>query len=106
MTAISGIKVIRDKNDTCGVWPFLMVLMPDRISRDDVMKTLWPSPLGVTRLFMHVLPDYAYLGNIVPDALIPNARDFANRLLTISNSLWLDDDRFEKICQSLELAVS
>lgn len=106
LDAISGIKVIRDKNDTCGVWPFLMVLMPDRISRDDVMKTLWPSPLGVTRLFMHVLPDYAYLGNIVPDALIPNARDFANRLLTISNSLWLDDDRFEKICQSLELAVS
>ncbi len=106
LDAISGIKVIRDKNDAQGVWPFLMVLMPDRPSRDEALKSLWPSPLGVTRLFMHALPDYSYLGKIIPDTFIPNARDFANRMLTISNSLWLDDDRFEKICQALELVAS
>ena len=105
LNAISSIKVIRDKNNARGVWPFLMVLMPDRATRDEALKTLWPSPLGVTRLFMHALPDYAYLEKIVPTASVPNARDFANRMLTISNSLWLDDNRFEKICQTLELAV-
>lgn len=106
LDAISGIRVIRDKSDARGVWPFLMVLMPDRTSRDAALKRLWPSPLGVTRLFMHALPDYNYLGKIVPATLAPNARDFANRMLTISNSLWLDEERFEKICQTLELAVS
>ena len=106
LDAISGIRVIRDKSDARGVWPFLMVLMPDRTSRDAALKRLWPSPLGVTRLFMHALPDYNYLGKIVPATRAPNARDFANRMLTISNSLWLDDERFGKICQTLELAVS
>lgn len=105
LDAIAGIKIIRDKNDAHGVWPFLMVLMPDRTSRDEALQSLWPSPLGVTRLFMHALPDYAYLGKIVQDTFIPNARDFAHRMLTISNSPWLDDDRFEKICLSLEMAV-
>ena len=106
LDAISGIRVIRDKSDARGVWPFLMVLMPDRTSRDAALKSLWPSPLGVTRLFMHALPDYAYLEKTVPSVPVPNARDFANRMLTISNSLWLDEERFEKICQTLELAVS
>ncbi len=106
LDTISGIKVIRDKYDVSGVWPFLMVLMPDRMTRDEALQSLWPSPLGITRLFMHALPDYAYLGKIVRDTFIPNARDFANRMLTISNSLWLDDDRFEKICLSLERAVN
>lgn len=105
LDAISGIKVILDKNDAQGVWPFQMVLMPDRATRDKALKTLWPSPLGVTRLFMHALPDYAYLEKIVPATSAPNARDFANRMLTLSNSLWLDDNRFEKICQTLQRAV-
>lgn len=106
LDAISGIKVIRDKNDTCGVWPFLMVLMPDRTSCDKAMKNLWPSPLGVTRLFMHALPDYAYLEKIIPAASVINAQDFAGRMLTISNSLWLDDGRFEEICQTLEKVLA
>lgn len=105
LNAIQGIKVMTDKNRAKGVWPFIMVLMPDTITRDNVMKSLWPSPLGVTRLFMHALPDYGYLDKIVPAASVPNARDFANRTLTISNSLWLDDDRFEKICQTLETFI-
>ena len=75
------------------------------ITPDAALKSLWSSPLGVTRLFMHALPDYNYLGKIVPATHAPNARDFANRMLTISNSLWLDDERFGKICQTLELAV-
>ncbi len=105
LNTIQGIKIITDKTGTEGVWPFLMVLMPDGMARDKVMESLWPSPFGVTRLFMHALPDYAYLERIVPDASIPNARDFASRMLTISNSLWLDDERFEEICQALEKVI-
>ena len=103
---IPGIKVMTDKNGTRGTWPFLMVLMPDETTRDQALKSLWPSPLGVTRLFMHALPDYAWLEKIVPSVALPNARDFASRMLTISNSLWLDELRFEKVCRVLEEVIN
>lgn len=106
LESVSGIKVITDKTSAKGVWPFIMVLMPDKRIRDEALKSLWSSPLGVSRLFMHALPDYAYLEDIVPAVAVPHARDFASRMLTISNSLWLDDDRFENICQALEKAVA
>jgi dTDP-4-amino-4,6-dideoxygalactose transaminase len=56
----------------------------------------------VSRLFIHALPDYAYLADRVPRQDVPNARDFAARTLTISNSPWLDEERFEAICRTLE----
>lgn len=105
LEVIEGIKVIKDKNEAQGVWPFMIVLMPDSKSRDEALKTLWSSSFGVTRLFMHALPDYGYLERIIPAVSVPNARGFASRMLTISNSLWLDDNRFEEICRTLEKVV-
>jgi hypothetical protein len=32
---------------------------------------------------------------------MPHARDFAQRALTISNSAWLDEAAFERICTVL-----
>ncbi|HEX7914495.1 DegT/DnrJ/EryC1/StrS family aminotransferase [Rudaea sp.] len=85
-----------------GTWPFLLVLMPSEAARDAALARLWSTNLGVSRLFIHALPDYAYLADIVPQADVPNARDFAARMLTISNSPWLDDAGFERICRVLE----
>jgi len=102
---IEGIRVFEDGPEEKGVWPFLMILMPDRSSRDKVMTRLWDSPLGVSRLFIHALPDYAYLADRIPQANIPHARDFADRLLTVTNSLWLDETGFETICRVIESAV-
>lgn len=106
LSQINGIHVFEDESEGSGVWPFLMVLMPDSQSRDQVIAQLWNSPLGVTRLFIHVLSDYTYLASIVPQTEIQHARDFAERLLTITNSPWLDEQNFEYICRILESAVS
>jgi hypothetical protein len=62
--------------------------------------------MGVSRLFIHALPDYAYLADVVPAQDVPNARDFAARSMTISNSPWLDDGTFEAICRSLEAVLA
>lgn len=99
---IQGVTVLTDTNGQQGVWPFLMVLMPDARRCKMALDLLWRRTLGVTRLFIHALPDYVFLQNIVSATDVPNARDFASRMLTLSNSLWLHDDDFEDICQILE----
>ena len=107
LAQIAGIQVLQDVGDAHGTWPFLLLLMPSREARDTALAKLWTTNLGVSRLFIHALPDYDYLASIVPKADVPNARDFAARMLTISNSLWLDDEAFERIVATLDsLAIS
>ncbi len=102
---IPGVSVFDDAPGQRGVWPFLLLTVPSEAIRDDALRTLWTAGLGVSRLFIHALPDYAYLRDIVPDTALPNARNFAARSLTITNSPWLDDTTFEAICSELERAV-
>ncbi|HEY8682198.1 MAG TPA: DegT/DnrJ/EryC1/StrS family aminotransferase [Rhodanobacter sp.] len=102
---IRGIEVLDDPADANGTWPFLLLLLPDQRRRDIALAELWQAGLGVSRLFIHALPDYDYLRDIVPAQAVPNARDFAARSLTISNSPWLNDDDFETICGTLETAL-
>ena len=52
----------------------------------------------MSRLFIHALPDYPYLTALLEARDVPNARDFAARTLTISNSPWLRNADFERIC--------
>jgi perosamine synthetase len=97
LSAIVGVHVFADEAGDAGTWPFFMVLMPDTAARDAALDRLWRTGVGVSRLFIHALPDYAYLDPMHGED-VPNARDFAARTLTISNSLWLDDETFEGIC--------
>jgi perosamine synthetase len=103
---IDGIEVLDDPLGAQGTWPFLLLLLPDQQRRDATLAQLWPSGMGVSRLFIDALPDYAYLAHIVPAQDVPNARDFAARSLTISNSPWLDDEAFETICRTLEAVLA
>ena len=82
---------------TTASWPFLLLLMPDARRADAALARLWTAGLGVSRLFAHALPGYAYLADRVPRTPMPQAADFAARALTISNSAWLDDAAFERI---------
>lgn len=100
---IDGVVVIDDAADAHGTWPFLIVQMRSEAARDAALKRLWSAGVGVSRLFIHALPDYNYLSGIVAAQDVPNARAFAATTLTISNSLWLGDDDFEAICRVLEL---
>lgn len=103
---IEGIEVLEDPAGAEGTWPFLLLLLPDQTRRDAALGQLWQAGMGVSRLYIDALPDYAYLAGVVPAQDVPNARDFAARTLSISNSLWVDDDDFEAICRTLEKIVS
>ena len=103
---ISGISFMDDKAGDSGTWPYFLVLMPSQKVRDLALSKLWVSGLGVGRLFIHALPDYDFLKTILNHANTPNARDFASRTLTISNSHWLSDRQFIYICSVLEQSVT
>ena len=101
---IAGIQVMDDPADAHGTWPYFLLLLPDEKRRDAALAQLWQTGRGVSRLFIHALPDYAYLTGVVPPQPMPHARDFAARSLSISNSPWLTDEDFESICRVLEMA--
>ncbi len=102
LAAIPGVTVWDDPPGACGTWPFFMLMLPDRQRRDSALDQLWRSGLGVSRLFIHALPDYDYLSGIVPASNVPNARDTAARSLTIGNSRWLTNDDMDRICHVLD----
>ena len=102
LAQLPGVAVLDDAaTDAQGTWPFLLVRLADEGRRDAALRRLWGAGLGVSRLFIHALPDYAYLTGIVAACDVPNARAFAATTLTISNSPWLDDEAFEAICAVL-----
>ena len=101
-----GVGVADDSPGAEGVWPFFMLRLRDEATRDAALRELWTGALGVSRLFIHALPDYAYLQPFVGEHDVPNARAFAAGTLTVSNSPWLDDAAFEIICTTLEQTLS
>lgn len=99
---LPGVRVLEPTPETEASWPFLLLQLPSAARCEAVLAELWTAGLGVSRLFIHALPDYAYLADRVPPTPMPNARDFAVRTLTISNSPWLDDTAFARICAVLK----
>ncbi len=106
LRAINGLDVLDDPAGAKGTWPYFLLTLPASTTRDAVLEELWTAGVGVSRLFIHALPDYVDLDAGVPKLDVPNARDFAARSLTISNSPWLDDDTFACITDTLASVVA
>lgn len=104
LARIDGVRIVGDAPGGRGVWPFFLLRLPDEATRDRALRELWGAGLGVSRLFIHALPDYRYLQPFVGEHEVPNARAFAASTLTVSNSPWLDDAAFERICTVVEAA--
>jgi dTDP-4-amino-4,6-dideoxygalactose transaminase len=106
LNRIRGIRVLQDREGCAGTWPCFLLLLPDEASRDRALSRLWSAGLGVSRAFCHALPDYPEMAGVVEQTAVPNARDFAARTLTVTNSHWLREDELERICLELERATS
>jgi dTDP-4-amino-4,6-dideoxygalactose transaminase len=105
LSAIPRVSVIGDLPGAAGVWPVLLTVMPTPQSRDRALSTLWSSGLGVGRMFIHALPDYPMFDGQFDPARTPQARDFAARALTITNSPWLREEDFLWICSVIERSL-
>jgi dTDP-4-amino-4,6-dideoxygalactose transaminase len=83
-----------------------MLLMPDAGRRAEALKRLWGAGLGVSRLFVRALPDYASTAALFAGSPpCPNARDLAERMLTVSNSAMLDEESFRRITETLRACL-
>jgi dTDP-4-amino-4,6-dideoxygalactose transaminase len=106
LETIPGIDIVRDLTGSEGTWPFIMVLFREEQHCTAALAKLWTAGLGVTKLFMRALPDYDFLKPGVPAASVPNARRIAALHLTISNSSWLNDNDFARICEVIGACAS
>ncbi|KAB7770557.1 DegT/DnrJ/EryC1/StrS family aminotransferase [Xanthomonas maliensis] len=106
LTALPGLEVFGDRPGERGTWPVLWLRLPDRQCRDAVLDALWTQGVGASRMFIHALPDYAYLRDCVPDTSVPQARALAECTLTLGNSAWLDAPRRARIRQVLADVLS
>ncbi len=100
LAQLPAVEVVDGLAGSGGTWPLLMLLLPSQRARDAVLKDLWPRGLGASRMFIHALPDYTYLRGIVPQDDMPNARDFAARMLTLGNSAWQTREDTAESCRS------
>lgn len=101
LASCPGLRVLRDRAGEQGTWPVLVLVFDRARDAEAALARLWREGLGVSRLFARALPDYAYLGGIVPDRPCPQARDFAARSLSIGNSLFLRPGERERILSVL-----
>lgn len=104
LESIAGVEVLRDAVGDIGSWPYFLLRLPDEASRDRALDVLWTAGLGVSRAFCHALPDYPELAGFLGHADLPQARDFAARTLTVTNSPWLREDELERILAALRAA--
>lgn len=104
LAQLPAVEVVDGLAGTGGTWPMLMLLMPSQRARDAALDALWPRGLGASRMFIHALPDYAYLRGVVPQDDMPNARDFAARMLTLGNSAWQTREETAQILRALAAA--
>jgi len=104
LSRIPGVQVLGDSDAVPGaegVWPILLVRLPAQVHRDGVLRAAWGNGCGLSLPFARALPDYPGLASALPPLALPHARDLAARLLSISNSPWLDDRRFAMLCDTL-----
>lgn len=97
---LSYLKVFAEAPNTQSNFPFLLILVESADLCQKILNDLWQSGLGITKLFVRAICDYPYLAHI--HAITPNAVKFAACSFTISNSLWLDDEKFSMILQTLK----
>lgn len=105
LAALPGVTVLQDAPGDAGTWPYFLLRLPDAARRDRALAALWHAGLGASRAFGFALPDYPELQGIVPAAQVPQARDFAARTLTVSNTHWMTQPAFGQVLASLAAAL-
>jgi dTDP-4-amino-4,6-dideoxygalactose transaminase len=106
LNGLDGLGLIADGSGAAGVWPFFMLLLPDKAARDRSLQRLWRAGVGVSKLFARALPDYGFPVSLANNPVdCPQARSLADRMLTVSNSHWLDEETFSRILDQIRRSL-
>lgn len=99
---LPGITPIVELPQTKASYPYLALIFNDRQKRDSALANFGGSGMGISRIYLHAITDYAYLKNAVPDADCPNSRLLADRTITLSTSGFLKETDLENIIGRLK----
>lgn len=99
---LKGIKPILELPQTKASYPYLTLVFDEKQKRDLALRVLRDSGLGISRVYLSAITDYAYLKNTVPDTNCPNSRMLADNTITLSTSSFLKKVDFKNIIQKLK----
>jgi perosamine synthetase len=102
---ISEINPIVEPAQTKASYPYLALIFQDPKKRDFALDIFKDSGLGISRVYLHAITDYAYLKNIIPDADCQNSRQLARKTITLSTSSFLQIADLENITRKLKTTL-
>ena len=86
---IPGLAVHRPRPGDAPSATFLLVTLREAPQRDEVIRALWRSRLGVARLFARAIGDYPDMAPLLLQSATPHSRALAAGTITISTSATL-----------------
>ena len=94
-------RCIEELPDTRATYPYVVLVFPDRTSRDMALKAIRAEGLGAFIIYIRALEDYDYMKPYLPEVKAPNARRFAEYSLTLSTNLYLREKDRARIAKLL-----
>ncbi|MDD2679334.1 MAG: DegT/DnrJ/EryC1/StrS aminotransferase family protein [Candidatus Omnitrophica bacterium] len=98
----TGIKLITETGRERSNYPYLTLLFDEPERRDKALDILKDSGLGLSRIYLSAIIDYAYLKSIVGDQSCPNARYVAKHHITLSTSTFLMPKELNSVIEKIK----
>lgn len=106
LSAVKGVKIIQEEPATFAVYPFLALLFDAAEKRNEFLKKINNHGLGVSIVYLNAIGDYSYLKDKLFCDTCNNAREFSERQLTLTTSIFLKDKDAEFLISSLKEVLS
>ncbi len=99
-----GVRVISEAKGARAIYPYLTLVFDEPGKRNEALRLLTNSGLGVSQIYCCAISDYGYLKDLLSSTSTLNARQIAERELTLSTSTFLkreDQDYIIRIIKEL-----
>ncbi len=101
LNGISSIKTITESKGNYSNYPYLTLIFDQPSKREQALNIFRNSGLGVSRIYLSAITDYTYLKDIYAPYDCPNARYLAERHITLSTSVFLENKELDSIIEKI-----
>jgi perosamine synthetase len=93
---VPGICIIQEAAGDVATYPYLIVVFDQPEKKKQALKAFDGTGLGVSQIYARALADYGYMQGIVPNSNSGNARQLADRTITLSTNTYIEKNDIEK----------
>ena len=101
LKGIPGIKIITESNGDYSNYPYLTLVFEEPSKRNQALNIFRNSGLGVSLIYLSAITDYTYLKDIYAPQDCINARNLAERHITLSTSTFLKNRDLDLIIEKI-----